>query len=110
MFLRIISGKLKPGTWDEFERTYREVVAAAGGEREELLGHLRADDVDAEVLGAGVAAPVAVEAGDRVGAALAERAAKDVAGTLVLGVRPTAVAVRVVAVACGWVRGIQSHR
>jgi len=30
MFLRIISGKLKPGTWDEFERTYREAVADAG--------------------------------------------------------------------------------
>lgn len=30
MFLRIISGKLKPGTWNEFERTYRKAVADAG--------------------------------------------------------------------------------
>lgn len=30
MYLRIISGKLKPGTWNDFERTYREVIATAG--------------------------------------------------------------------------------
>lgn len=30
MFLRIISGKLKPGTWDEFEKAYRKAVADAG--------------------------------------------------------------------------------
>ena len=30
MFLRIISGKLKPGTWDEFEKTYKEAISDAG--------------------------------------------------------------------------------
>jgi len=45
MFLRIISGKLKPGTWDEFERTYREAVAAAG-EVNGLRGRWLTRDVD----------------------------------------------------------------
>jgi heme-degrading monooxygenase HmoA len=30
MFLRIIRGKLKPGTWDAFERAYREAILSAG--------------------------------------------------------------------------------
>ncbi|MGE3643744.1 MAG: antibiotic biosynthesis monooxygenase [Beijerinckiaceae bacterium] len=30
MYLRIINGKLKPGTWDAFEKAYRDVVGEAG--------------------------------------------------------------------------------
>jgi hypothetical protein len=30
MMLRIIHGKLKPGTWDAYERTYKDVTAKAG--------------------------------------------------------------------------------
>ena len=30
MMLRIIHGKLKPGTWDSYERAYKEAVAKAG--------------------------------------------------------------------------------
>ncbi len=28
--LRIIHGKLKPGTWDSYERAYKNVTAEAG--------------------------------------------------------------------------------
>ena len=30
MMLRIIHGKLKPGTWKLYERAYKEVTAKAG--------------------------------------------------------------------------------
>jgi heme-degrading monooxygenase HmoA len=30
MMLRIIHGKLKPGTWDSYETAYKEVMAKAG--------------------------------------------------------------------------------
>jgi hypothetical protein len=30
MMVRIIHGKLKPGTWDAYERAYKEAVARAG--------------------------------------------------------------------------------
>jgi heme-degrading monooxygenase HmoA len=30
MYLRIIHGKLRPGTWSEFERAYKAAVADAG--------------------------------------------------------------------------------
>ena len=30
MMLRIIHGKLRPGTWDSYERAYKEVTAKAG--------------------------------------------------------------------------------
>ena len=30
MMLRIIHGKLKPGTWELYERAYKEVTAKAG--------------------------------------------------------------------------------
>jgi hypothetical protein len=30
MMLRIVHGKLKPETWDSFERAYRDVMAKAG--------------------------------------------------------------------------------
>jgi hypothetical protein len=30
MLLRIIRGKLKPGTWDDFENAYRTAIANAG--------------------------------------------------------------------------------
>ena len=30
MMLRIIHGKLRPGTWDLYERAYKEVTAKAG--------------------------------------------------------------------------------
>ena len=29
MMLRIIHGKLKPGTWDSYERAYKDVMAKA---------------------------------------------------------------------------------
>ena len=49
--------------------------------REELLRHDRADRVAAEIVRAGAAAAVAVEAGQRIGAARLEVAAEDVALT-----------------------------
>jgi hypothetical protein len=30
MMLRIIHGKLKPGTWDAYERAYKDVTTKAG--------------------------------------------------------------------------------
>ena len=51
----------------------REVVADAALVVEELLGHDRADRVAAEILGSGAAAAVAVEAGQRIGAAGLQR-------------------------------------
>ena len=30
MLLRIIRGKLKPGTWDEFEQAYKAVMESTG--------------------------------------------------------------------------------
>ena len=30
MMLRIIHGKLNPGTWDSYERAYKDVMAKAG--------------------------------------------------------------------------------
>jgi heme-degrading monooxygenase HmoA len=30
MMLRVIHGKLKPGTWGSYERAYREVIAEVG--------------------------------------------------------------------------------
>jgi hypothetical protein len=30
MMLRIIHGKLKPGTWDSYERAYKDVMVKAG--------------------------------------------------------------------------------
>lgn len=42
MMLRIIHGKLKPGTWDSYERAYKDVMAKAGkipGLRGRWLGH-----------------------------------------------------------------------
>jgi antibiotic biosynthesis monooxygenase (ABM) superfamily enzyme len=30
MMLRIIHGKLKPGTWDSYERAYKDIMATAG--------------------------------------------------------------------------------
>jgi len=42
MMLRIIHGKLKPGTWDSYERAYKDVVAKAGkipGLRGRWLAH-----------------------------------------------------------------------
>ena len=33
MMLRIIHGKLKPQTWDSFERAYTDVMAKAGRSR-----------------------------------------------------------------------------
>ena len=30
MFIRIVRGKLKPKTWDEFERAYKDVVTKVG--------------------------------------------------------------------------------
>ena len=42
MMLRIIHGKLKPGTWDSYERAYKDVMARAGkipGLRGRWLAH-----------------------------------------------------------------------
>ena len=38
MIMRITWGKLHPGKWDEFERTYKEAVAAHGKQIKGLLG------------------------------------------------------------------------
>ena len=49
MMLRIIHGKLKPGTWDAYERAYEDVMAEAGkipGLRGRWLAHA-VDDPDA---------------------------------------------------------------
>jgi heme-degrading monooxygenase HmoA len=49
MMLRIIHGKLKPGTWDSYERAYKDVMAKAGkipGLRGRWLAHA-SDDADA---------------------------------------------------------------
>src|SRR5579871_675037 len=56
-----------------------QVVADAQLELEELRGHHGADRVAAEITGAGSAASVTVEAGERVQAAGLERPAEDVA-------------------------------
>jgi hypothetical protein len=32
MMLRIIHGKLKPGTWDSYERAYKDIMAAAAAD------------------------------------------------------------------------------
>jgi flagella basal body P-ring formation protein FlgA len=47
---------------------------------EELRRHHRADRVAAQVLGAGVAAAVSIEAGHRIGAAQLELVTQDVFG------------------------------
>jgi heme-degrading monooxygenase HmoA len=47
--LRIIHGKLKPGTWDSYERAYKEVMGRAGkisGLKGRWLAHA-VDDPDA---------------------------------------------------------------
>jgi heme-degrading monooxygenase HmoA len=49
MMLRIIHGKLKPGTWDSYERAYKDIMAKAGkipGLRGRWLAHA-SDDPDA---------------------------------------------------------------
>jgi heme-degrading monooxygenase HmoA len=49
MMLRIIHGKLKPGTWNSYEQAYKEVMANVGkipGLRGRWLAHV-ADDPDA---------------------------------------------------------------
>ena len=49
MMLRIIHGKLKPGTWDSYESAYKDVIAKAGkipGLRGRWLAHA-VDDPDA---------------------------------------------------------------
>jgi heme-degrading monooxygenase HmoA len=49
MMLRIIHGKLKPGTWDSYERAYKDIMATAGkipGLRGRWLAHA-SDDPDA---------------------------------------------------------------
>lgn len=38
MIMRITWGKLRPGSWSEFERTYRETVAAKGKDIKGLRG------------------------------------------------------------------------
>jgi heme-degrading monooxygenase HmoA len=49
MMLRIIHGRLKPGTWESYERAYRDVTAAVGkipGLKGRWLAHA-VDDPDA---------------------------------------------------------------
>jgi heme-degrading monooxygenase HmoA len=45
MLLRIIRGKLKPGTWDAFERAYRAAISNAGPV-EGLCGRWLVQDLD----------------------------------------------------------------
>jgi hypothetical protein len=56
----------------------REIVAQLRRHGEELLRHDAAHGVDAEVLGRGVAAAVAEEAGDGIVAAVFDRLTEDV--------------------------------
>ena len=49
MMVRIIHGKLKPGTWDSYERAYKDAIAKAGkipGLKGRWLAHAD-DDPDA---------------------------------------------------------------
>ena len=49
MMLRIIHGKLNPGTWDSYEQAYKDVIVKAGkisGLRGRWLAHA-VDDPDA---------------------------------------------------------------
>jgi len=57
-----------------------QVVAGLLAERQEFLGHDNADGVTANVLGPGIATPVAKKAGHRVGGANVQNAAQYVAG------------------------------
>ena len=45
MFLRIIHGRLKPGTWNEFERAYKEATTNAGAVKG-LCGRWLTRDLD----------------------------------------------------------------
>ena len=45
MLLRIIRGKLKPGTWDAFETAYKATIASAG-QVEGLRGRWLVQDLD----------------------------------------------------------------
>jgi heme-degrading monooxygenase HmoA len=45
MFLRVISGKLRPGTWVEFERAYQSATSEAGA-IEGLCGRWLTRDLD----------------------------------------------------------------
>ena len=45
MLLRIVRGKLKPGTWDAFEKAYKATIASAGPV-EGLLGRWLVQDLD----------------------------------------------------------------
>ena len=64
----------------EFRMRGGQVVAGALAEGEEIVGHHRADRVAADVLGRGVAAAVAEEAGQRADGATLQHAAEHVAG------------------------------
>lgn len=57
-----------------------QVVAGVAAELQELGRHPGADDVRTEVVRSGVAAPVAVEAGEGIEAARFELLAEDVLG------------------------------
>lgn len=45
MFIRIISGRLRPGSWSEFEKAYLKAVSDAGP-IEGLMGRWLTQDVD----------------------------------------------------------------
>lgn len=45
MFIRVISGRLKPGTWADYEKAYRQAMAEAGAV-EGLMGRWLTQDVD----------------------------------------------------------------
>src|SRR5579871_753144 len=72
-----VSGR-EPGKAD-FRHRRRQIIAARPRELEERVRHDRADGVAAEVLPAGVAAPVAEEARHRFDRADLEALAEDVA-------------------------------
>lgn len=44
MMIRITWGKLRPGGWSDFERTYRETVLTKGGSLKGLRGRWLAQD------------------------------------------------------------------
>ena len=46
MIMRITWGKLQPGSWNEFEKTYSATVAAKGGQITGLRGRWLLQDTD----------------------------------------------------------------
>jgi heme-degrading monooxygenase HmoA len=61
MFIRVISGRLKPGTWSDYEKAYREAVSQAGAV-EGLIGRWLTRDIDQADSGTTISLWATVEA------------------------------------------------